>query len=410
VLDQPVFLNAACKVRTRLTPEELLSFVKDLERKIGRTADGVRWGPRCIDIDILFYDSIRVHSADESLIIPHPRMPERDFVLGPLKDIDSDFIHPLLKKTITQLFSELPQQKLYRVTPIRSRLWTWNERTFVMGVINVTPDSFSDGGDFYKVEDAIKQAKKLVEDGAHILDIGGQSTNSRSTMLSAEEELKRVVPLIQSLRSKSNLSWMEGVPISIDTFYASVAEEAIKLGADVINDISGGLLDKDILTVAKRYQVPIILMHMRGTPQTMTQPVNTDYGGKMLEEVARGLKERAHEAQLAGIPRWNIILDPGVGFAKTAEHNLEILRRLKELRFMVGESYAMLVGGSRKRFIGLIVGGEAETQAKLRGWGTAATSCAAVAGGADIIRVHDVKEQGEVIKMADAIYRSRTVK
>lgn len=406
VVDQPAFLNAACKIRTKLTPGELLDLVKSVEQRLGRTTGGIRFGPRCIDVDILFYDSIHIHRSDESLIIPHSRIPERDFVLGPLKDIAADYVHPILKKTIAQLFHELPQHKLYRVTPIRSQLWTWSERTFVMGVINATPDSFSDGGDFFDIETAVRHAKELVEGGAHILDIGGQSTNPRSTLLSAEEEVKRVVPLVQALRSEANCAWMKNIPISIDTFYSSVAEEAIKVGADVINDISGGVYDEKILSVAHHYQVPIVLMHMRGTPQTMMQPVNTDYGGKMLDEVARVLKQRADSAQLAGIPRWNIILDAGIGFAKTADHNLEILRRLKPLHREVGESYVMLVGASRKGFIGKIVGGEAETKPKLRGWGTAATSTAAVAGGANIIRVHDVKEQGEVIKVADAIYRN----
>jgi len=204
------------------------------------------------------------------------------------------------------------------------------------------------------------------------------------------------VPVITALRSNK---FMEGIPISVDTFYSTVAEAAITAGANIINDVHAGTFDENILQVAAKHKTPIILMHMRGTPKTMTQPQNMEYDD-VLDEVVTYLRQRALVAQDIGIPAWNIILDPGLGFAKTHEHSLEILRRYREFRLMTAP-YATMVGTSRKGFIGQVI---SQPVPKNRGWGTAATSAIAVAGGVNILRVHDVPEQRDVALVAGAIY------
>ncbi|KAL6047348.1 trifunctional dihydropteroate synthetase [Balamuthia mandrillaris] len=422
VLDQPSFLNAVCKVKVDCSADQLLRRLKRIESEMGRK-ESIRYGPRCIDLDILFYDDVHIHT--EELTIPHSRLPERDFILGPLCDIAPDHMHPVLKKTVSQLLKELgtahelrctipirfdvhqtPEQRLAitsssssesngdSICP-RAKFWFWKERTYIMGILNITPDSFSDGGDHLSIEAALQRAKQMLVDGVDILDIGGQSTRPNATHLTAEEELDRVLPVIKAIRQTEEL---KDVPISVDTFYAEVAEESIKAGANIINDVSAGSFDEKMFAVAAKYQVPIVLMHMRGTPQTMMDKAEYD---NVLEEVSSYLKARAQLAERSfGIPRWNIILDPGIGFAKKAQHSLTLLRRLKELKEKTN-NYPILVGASRKGFIGGIL---QQAEPKKRGWGTAATSVAAVAGGANILRVHDVKEQRDVILVADAIY------
>jgi dihydroneopterin aldolase/2-amino-4-hydroxy-6-hydroxymethyldihydropteridine diphosphokinase/dihydropteroate synthase len=415
VLDQPPFLNAACKAYTSLSPVDLLAHIKQVERDLGRLPGGQRYGPRLLDIDILFYDDLHLHTFDEKLIIPHIRLHERDFVLGPLRDIAPDFVHPVLKLTVSQLFANVCKTgppKLEPILPIKFGLgepplfWRLQEKTFIMGIVNVTPDSFSDGGDNFDIQNAVHTIKQMVQSGVDIIDIGGQSTRPSSTLLSPEEEAGRVIPLIKTLRADATLNHL---PISVDTFYADVAEQAIKAGANIINDISGGTMDARMLKVASELAVPIVLMHIRGTPQTMQNPENTDYGSEdgLVQHVVTVLRERADQAQRMGIPRWNIILDPGIGFAKTADHNLILLRRLSEIRDHVGRGYCMLIGASRKRFIGSIVGGPAAGDPKQRRWGTAATTVAAVVGGAHFVRVHDVDQQRQVLAVADAIYKNK---
>jgi len=262
-----------------------------------------------------------------------------------------------------------------------------------MGVINVTPDSFSDGGQFNSVEAATQQAQQLVRAGADILDIGGQSTRPQAEDVSLTEELDRVIPVIEAIRT------LLKTPISIDTTKAAVAQAAIAVGADIVNDISGAVYDETMLPTVAELDVPIILMHMRGTPKTMQQM--TDYGD-LMGELKDFLQQRAAAAIACGIKPDKIALDPGIGFAKTYEQNLEILRRLPELRAI---GYPLLVGPSRKSFIGWILN---QPDPQQRIWGTAAASCAAIAGGTDILRLHDVKEVGEACRVADAIWRHKS--
>lgn len=259
-----------------------------------------------------------------------------------------------------------------------------------MGVLNVTPDSFSDGGQFDTLDAALQQVKALVAAGADIVDVGGQSTRPQADEVPLAEELRRVVPLIEAVR-RSGLD----VPISIDTTRAAVAKAAIGAGADIVNDISGATYDAEMLATVADLQVPIVLMHLRGTPKTMQQL--TDYED-LMSEIRSFLQVRAAAAIEAGILPNRIALDPGIGFAKTFAQNLEILRRLPSLKL----GYPLLVGTSRKGFIGHLL---SQPDPQQRVWGTAATCCAAIAGGADILRIHDVQPMREVCRVADAIWR-----
>jgi dihydropteroate synthase len=274
---------------------------------------------------------------------------------------------------------------------LRNQVFNWGKQTYLMGVLNVTPDSFSDGGQFDTVDGAIAQAQYLVESGAHILDIGGQSARPQAEEISLAAELDRVIPVIAALRSNR-----VDVPISVDTTRAAVARAAVAAGADWVNDISGAVMDAEMLGTIADLQVPIALMHMRGTPKTMMQL--TDYQD-LLGEIYEFLARRVEAAIVAGISPQQIMLDPGIGFAKNGAQNLEILRQLSKLRSL---GFPLLVGTSRKSFIGHILN---QPNAQERVWGTAATCCAAIAQGADVLRVHDVREMRDVSLVADAIWR-----
>lgn len=275
---------------------------------------------------------------------------------------------------------------------IRKHSFTWGERTFLMGVLNVTPDSFSDGGDFYNSAAALTQAQRLVEAGADIIDVGGQSTRPNAPQVSEDEELNRVLPVVKLLRS--NLL----VPISVDTTRASVAQQSVEVGADMVNDISGGTFDPDMLPVVAQLDVPIVLMHIRGTPQTMQQL--TQYQD-LVGEIYEFFQRQIAAALTAGIKRSHLIIDPGIGFAKTAEQNWEILRQLPRFHDL---GVPILVGPSRKSFIGHILN---QPDPKQRVWGTAAACCGAISGLADILRVHDVREMRDVCRVADAMWRHK---
>jgi dihydropteroate synthase len=276
---------------------------------------------------------------------------------------------------------------------LRDRPFNWADRTHIMGVLNVTPDSFSDGGEFNTMDDAIEQAIAMANAGVDIIDIGGESARPGSVAVSELEEHDRVIPVIQALRQQSAF---DHIPISIDTTKAAVAAAAIAAGADIINDISGATFDPEMLTTMAKLQVPIILMHIRGNPKTMQQ--QTDYQD-LVPEIIGWLEARINAAVAAGVDRDVISIDPGIGFAKNLEQNLELLRRLPEFRQL---DCPMLIGVSRKRFIGHILD---RPDAKQRVWGTAAACSAAIAQGAHILRVHDVAEMRDVARVADAIYR-----
>jgi dihydropteroate synthase len=259
--------------------------------------------------------------------------------------------------------------------------------TLVMGVLNVTPDSFSDGGQFFDTDKAIEHGLQMVANGAAIIDIGAESTRPGAEPVSADEQVKRVIPVIEAIAKKIDM------PISIDTYNVKVAKAALDAGAAMINDITA-LADERMGQLAAGHKVPIVLMHMQGTPQTMQiEPKYDDVVGKVLDF----LLDRAKKAQSFGIDESGIFIDPGIGFGKTLEHNLLLLRNIG--RF-VATGYHVLVGASRKSFIGKITGKENPAD---RIFGTAATVALCAAAGVSIVRVHDVAEMVDVIKVTNAI-------
>jgi dihydropteroate synthase len=276
---------------------------------------------------------------------------------------------------------------------IRDRTFAWGTRTYLMGILNVTPDSFSDGGKFASVETALLQAREMIANGVDIIDIGGESTRPHAESVSVAQELQRVIPVIEQLRQESE------IPISIDTTKAVVAQQAIATGADLVNDISGGTFDPQMFPTVAQLSVPIVLMHIRGNPQTMQSL--TDYQD-VVAEVAEFLTNQVKQAIACGISRSQIAIDPGIGFAKTAAQSLTLLQRLNELKAL---SLPMLVGVSRKSFMAPILH---QDDPKARIWGTAAACYGAISRGADILRVHDVQEMYDVCRVADAIERIRS--
>jgi len=285
----------------------------------------------------------------------------------------------------------MPPRKLFRLK-LRSRTLVLGERTLIMGVLNITPDSFSDGGKFFSLKRAIDGALVMERAGADILDIGAESTRPGSAGISAAEELQRLLPVLEALRKRLK------IPISVDTQKAGVAEIALGAGAALLNDISGLKNDPRMAEVAAKFGVPLILIHMRGTPRTMQkQP----FAKNVLKDVITGLRHSIAIARRAGVRNSQIILDPGIGFGKSFGQNYELLGRLPELAKL---GYPLLVGTSRKGFLGATLathGKPAPPEARI--WGTAATVTASILGGAHIVRVHDVAEMTQVARVADAL-------
>ena len=269
-----------------------------------------------------------------------------------------------------------------------SRVLALGERTLIMGVLNVTPDSFSDGGLYLDPEQAAEHALEMERAGADILDIGGESTRPGSRGTSAEEELGRVLPVLDRLRSRLK------IPISIDTQKAAVAERAIGAGAEMINDVTALRTDPELAEVARRHRLPVILMHMRGVPRTMQK---RPFASDVVRDVVSGLRAAVARARKAGIVKSQILLDPGIGFGKSYKQNCELLARLPELARL---GCPLVVGTSRKSFIGHLLG-DAPPQERL--WGTAATVAASIIAGAHIVRVHDVAEMVQVARVTDAV-------
>ena len=264
------------------------------------------------------------------------------------------------------------------------------EKTLVTAILNVTPDSFSDGGRFFQVDEAVKQAEKFIEAGADILDIGGESTRPTSERVSTEEEIRRVVPVIEAIAKRFK------IPISIDTSKAEAAEKAVQAGAEIINDISGLRFDERIAEVAAKYKTGLVLMHSRGDFETMhrQEPVEN-----ILNEVSDGFRFSIEKAESYGVQKENIALDVGIGFSKTFGQNLELIAKLNVLCEEFSD-FPMLVGTSRKSFIGKILG-DVPTSERLQG--SLASAAIAVWNGAKIIRVHDVKATVEMLKIVEAI-------
>lgn len=269
-----------------------------------------------------------------------------------------------------------------------NRLLRFSQRTYVMGILNVTPDSFYDGGKYVRLEDAVNRAIEMEKEGADIIDIGGESTRPGAEEISEEEEIRRVIPVIEALHGKIS------IPISIDTRHARVAEMALQAGAEILNDVSGFQDDPKMVRVAEKYAVPVILMHKRGSPKTMQ--LNTEYSD-LIGEIHTFFEKVLQFAEQHGISRERIILDPGIGFGKKPEHNLILIRQLHRFSDL---GRPLLLGVSRKSFIQKILHLQPEED---RIFGTASAVALSVIYGAHLIRVHDVKPMVQVVRMAEAI-------
>jgi dihydropteroate synthase len=269
----------------------------------------------------------------------------------------------------------------------------YGERTLVMGVLNVTPDSFSDGGEFFSLDRAVAHAEQMIAEGADIIDIGGESTRPGSAFVSEAEELQRVIPVIERLAAKTS------VPVSIDTTKSSVARAAIEAGAEIVNDISALRFDPSIADEAARAKAGLILMHSRGTPKNMQELPPVD---DIMSEVIGELRTSVLVAEERGVTRDRIAIDPGIGFGKTLEQNLELIAKLDQLSIVFAE-FPIMIGTSRKSFIGKLLDNAPADQ---RLHGTIASVAASVLNGAHIVRVHDVKAAVEAIKVADAVKRT----
>jgi len=282
-------------------------------------------------------------------------------------------------------------RKLFRLK-LPSRTLLLGECTLVMGVLNITPDSFSDGGKFLSVRDAVAGALAMQAAGADILDIGAESTRPGSQEIPAAEELARLLPVLQALRGRLK------IPVSVDTQKAAVAEVALGAGAEMLNDISGLNRNPRLAEVAARHRVPLVLVHMRGNPRTMQK---LPFAKNVLRDVLAGLRGSIAKARRAGIAKSQIILDPGIGFGKCYAQNYELLAKLPSLAKL---GYPLLVGTSRKGFLGATLAKKGKPiRAEERIWGTAATVAASIFNGAHIVRVHDVAEMAQVARVTDAL-------
>jgi len=344
VTNQPKFFNAACELLTDLHPEELLHNVQAIEKLIGRMEGGIRNGPREMDVDLLVGSdetgrSITIETS--SLTLPHPRIAERAFVLAPVADIDHRVEIGSNGETVQDLLKKFPPNEIpTRIMQLGKMTHRYEEDPcLIMGVLNITPDSFSDGGKWETVDAALQQAEQLVNDGADLLDVGGQSTRPGSTSIGSEAELKRVYPIVRALSENFDS------PISIDTYHSSVAEAAVLAGASWVNDISGGTRDEDIVKTCVDLGVALCVMHMRGTSETMQSMTDYPYG---LAQLREELIERVEAVEQAGLPKWDVVVDPGIGFAKTPEFNLGMVQNWGRT---VPDKYPVLSGPSRKRFI-----------------------------------------------------------
>lgn len=454
-LDQPKFINGVLKLSTRCSPQELLKALKTIEYDVLNREKIIDNGPRSIDLDILLYDDLILNEPD--LIIPHIRMIERTFVLQPLCELVSpEEIHPVTAEPyhnhLSQLYSSSVDQSRQKSNLLKTHvpivnnhfkkfdnqrslsfdLLHYTHRTLLMGILNTTPDSFSDGGKNASVDIAIANALKMVDAGIDIIDIGGVSTRPGSVEPIEEEEWKRVVPIVKAIRSHENVK-LRNVVISVDTYRSQIALAAIKEGADIINDISGGLYDDDMFNVVAETGAVYILNHTRGTPSTMSSlnqyiinedPDLIEYNDAseeglkpddltLVNAIGRELAMQYSKAVDAGVKRWQIITDPGIGFAKDLKQNLSIIRGIPNVknysnynestgRYNSLKGLPILLGPSRKKFIGTLTNEKIPSERVLT---TSAVIMSCVGNQSDIVRVHDVEEVKKVLIIGDALYR-----
>mgnify|MGYP004705895371 FL=1 len=447
-LNQPDFINGCLKISTSLSPQELLKYLKFIEYNLLKRVKEFNNGPRSIDLDILLYDEMIIN--DENLNIPHINMIERTFVLIPLSEIlPSTFIHPVTTEPIGDHLIQLlksesnisiqESNKLISLIPLPNikddekfryleyDLINNQTPTQLMSILNITPDSFSDGSkENLNIIKVMEKVDEMVQNNVDIIDIGGCSTRPGSEQPSVEIELSRILPIIKEIKDK----YGNEVIISIDTYRSEVAEAAIKLGADIINDISGGTFDNKMYEIIAKYNVPYVINHTRGNIKTMNElndyskteddeviilnnEMEVDEDNIVINEISKELSKLLSKMYSKGIKRWQIILDPGLGFAKKLKENLSIIRKLpimknyqqlniKSNEFISFKYLPILLGPSRKKFIGTITKRETANE---RINGTSASITACIGFGSDIVRVHDFKEMKDVCLMGDAIYK-----
>lgn len=418
VTDQDLFMNGVIEMSTALAPLDLLRVLKKTETEVGRVKT-FRNGPRVIDLDLILYgDEVvkigtRGDAADADgvawLEVPHASVMEREFVLRPLADIAPELHHPALGGSVGQLLAGVAPGGLAPIIPFPAPARVLRLAPIgavatpaIMAIFNATPDSFSDGHES-RIETtsalAGVQALMTLATPPTIVDIGGMSTRPGSLPCTEDEELARVVPLVQAIRI-SDESPASTLPLSIDTYRASVAAAAIDAGASCINDVRGGA-EPGMLEAMVKAGCPVILMHSRGDSVSMTTADEQVYPEGVVAGVRSELAKRVRAALAAGVKKWDIVLDPGLGFAKNQAQNLQLLKHIGELATGELAGYPVLVGASRKGFVGKITG---RTVAAERGYGDAAVNAFCVQSGCvDVLRVHDAQAAADSVAMATAI-------
>lgn len=375
ISDQPWYHNAVAMVKTHLLPKDLLKLMQDIEIDFGRIRT-VKNAPRVLDLDVLDYQGKVIDEPE--LELPHPRLHERAFVLYPLRDVAPDWRHPVTREAIGSMIQNLPEGQEIKNDAL----------PLIMGIVNVTPDSFSDGGHYDDTNSAIRHGKQLVADGAHILDIGGESTRPGAAPVTVDEELARVIPVLEGLKNC-------GAWLSVDTRHSDVMRAAIDAGVHIINDVSA--LEGDVLSlpVVANSRVHVCLMHMKGDPRTMQEaPVYQD----VVSEVFAYLEERVHACVAAGISKDRIMIDVGIGFGKLTLHNTELFHNLAKFKSL---GVRILLGASRKRFIPDLCGIDISPIDRVGG--SLAAVMSAIEQGSDIVRVHDVKQTKQFMDVYQAI-------
>lgn len=375
VSDQPWYHNAVALIKTHLLPHDLLKLLQDIEIDLGRLC-GERNAPRVIDLDILDYQGKIL--SEGGLELPHPRMSHRAFVLYPLRDVAPDWRHPSSREALSSLIKKLPAGQEIKNDSL----------PVVMGILNVTPDSFSDGGTYQDSCTAIRHGKKLVAEGASIIDIGGESTRPGAQPVDVAEEVARVIPVIEGLQGCG--SWL-----SIDTRHADVMRAAIDTGVQMVNDVTALEGDADSLSVVSKSRASVCLMHMQGLPHTMQdRPCYDD----VVRDVYVYLEQRVKVCLDAGIPSDRILVDVGIGFGKTVAHNVMLLAHLNQFKDL---GVRVLLGASRKRFIPDLCGFDIAPQNRIGG--SLAAIAAAFHHQVDVVRVHDVEQTRQFIEVYSAI-------
>lgn len=412
VLDQETFINGVIEITSELSPLDLLRLLKRTENEIGRQKTFEN-GPRAIDLDLVLYGDEMVTVGEKGdavdadgfgwLEVPHASVAEREFVLRPLADIDPTVIHPRLGETVSDLLAKVTPGGLAPIIPFThpARPLRLTSTPAIMAIFNATPDSFSDGAvDRTRSSTAIERVNELMalRDPPDMIDIGGMSTRPGSEPCSEDEEMARVLSLVETIGASPNEA-LSSITLSVDTYRASVAAAAARSGISCINDVRGGQ-EPGMLAAMAAADMPVILMHSRGDSVTMTNADSHIYPTGVVSGVATELKERVSAALAAGVKRWDIILDPGLGFAKNYQQNLSLLANLPQLAKQL-DGFPLLVGASRKGFVGTATGIKTACE---RYPGDAAVNSACTGSGVvNILRVHQPQEARETVRMAAAI-------